>query len=250
MSRRGISEVGWAGEKRSPFWHRTGVIAALAALLLAFSGAAALSATAGPAGSRAQAGAARNCDVTALVRKRDSLERQLQHNPTLKRQAELQPQIRTIDAEIAKIKAACKKPKKHAAKKCQGKSCKKKKTPPPPPPPPVQPSCSGSVVDGSEGDEDVEDPCTNAPGKITKLTVTANKGAVTNSLPPTGFTCNVPPVQLDGTMSCTAATPVDASTKLHFAIQVNGGTGRCPGLTLTVTDTFTSGAPVTFKVSC
>jgi hypothetical protein len=144
--------------------------------------------------------------------------------------------------------AAKKKHKKHHAKKCHG-TCKKKKTPPPTPPP-MQDECSGTVADGAEGDEEVIDPCTNPPGKLTKFTVSANKGPVTNSLPPAGFTCNVPPVQSDGTMTCTAGTPVDATTKLHFAIMVSGGVGRCPGLTLTVTDTFASGAPVTFKVSC
>jgi hypothetical protein len=250
MGRASIRKTTSADKEGSLLRRRLGAVAALASVLFALSGVAALTATAGPPVSSPQAGAAKNCDVTALVRKRDSLEGQLKHNPSAKRTSELEPQIKALDAEITKIKAACKKPKKHSAKKCHRTSCTKKKTTPPPTPPPAQTSCSGTVTDGPEGDEDIDDPCANAPGQITKFTVAANKGQVTNSMPPPGFACNVPPAQSDGTMTCTAATPVDASTKIHFAIQVAGGTGRCPGLTLTVTDTFTSGTPVTFKVSC
>ena len=192
--------------------------------------------------SRAPASVAKKKSCTELKRHRESLERQLhtsEHAPgggSKHRQEELKHEIKHVDAELKKD------------------HCKEHLTPPPPaasPPPAATPACSGHLAaDPTESeDEDWEDPCTNAPGKITRFTMSSDKGPITNVIAPSGFTCNVPPSQPGGTMTCTASTPVDATTTLKGHLQVGGGTQRCP-MTVTVTDTFTDNSSATFKISC
>jgi hypothetical protein len=124
-------------------------------------------------------------------------------------------------------------------------------TPPPnptPTPTPTPTECSGTVKNDPMDPKDIDDddPCTNAPGPITQFTVMADKGPITNFTTPAGFTCSI----ASGTLTCNAATPVDPTTHNIYKVEVSGGTYRCPGLTMTVTDTFTTGATKTFSFSC
>jgi hypothetical protein len=233
---------------------RTAAAVSLAGVALFVAGIS--GATAGASHPYSHAKNARNCNVKQLERKLEKLESQLSHSSGSKHQS-LESHIASIERQIKEIKAAC---KKHHRRK-HGGHHKKTTSPPPtssPPPsspaptsPPTQVSCTANPpVDGSggnAGDVEDDDPCTNAPGKLEKFTVSASQGPINNYIAPTGFSCSIGP---EGTMTCTAATPVEATTMLHFVIHVNGGTGQCPGLTLTITDFFVGGASTTFKTSC
>jgi hypothetical protein len=198
-----------------------------------------LSSASATSGAHARAAKKKSC--TELKRHRESLERQLtanEHAPgggSKHRQEELKHEIKHLDGELKKD------------------HCKTHVTPPPAPPPPpaATKSCSGTLTaDPVEAEEeDYYDPCTNAPGKIAKFTMSSDKGPITNVIAPPGFTCNVPPAQPGGVMTCAAATPVDPATTLKGKLQVGGGVQRCP-MTVTVTDTFTDNSSFTFKISC